>query len=81
MANKSDILTTESIAVPEVYSELLYDNWRYFILSSGRIAGKTSILVVLWWVYFNKYADRDIVILQATATEIKDSIILSLIHI
>lgn len=75
MANKSDILTTESIAVPEVYSELLYDNWRYFILSSGRIAGKTSILVVLWWVYFNKYADRDIVILQATATEIKDSII------
>lgn len=75
MANKSDTLTTDSIAVPEVYSELLYDNWRYFILSSGRIAGKTSILVVLWWVYFNKYSDRDIVILQATATEIKDSII------
>lgn len=71
----SDMLTTNSIVVPEVYSELLYDNWRYFILSSGRIAGKTSILVVTWWLYFNKYPDRDIVILQATATEIKDSII------
>lgn len=73
--NNSEVLTTNSIAVPEVYSELLYDNYRYFILSSGRIAGKTSILVVLWWVYFNKYRERDIVILQATATEIKDSII------
>ena len=75
MRVNSEVLTTDSIVVPEVYQELLYDNWRYFILSSGRVAGKTSILVVIWWLYFNKYPDRDSVILQATATEIKDSII------
>jgi PBSX family phage terminase large subunit len=31
--------------------------------------------VAVWWVNINKFTDRDIVILQATATEIKDSII------
>lgn len=68
-------LSVYNFTVPHVYKEILYDNYRYFILSSGRIAGKTSILVVSWWVTINKFPDRDIVILQATATEIKDSII------
>lgn len=68
-------LSADNLLIPAVYKELFLDNWRYFILSSGRVSGKTSILVALWWVYFNKYEDRDIVILQATATEIKDSII------
>jgi hypothetical protein len=29
----------------------------------------------MWWICINKYPNRDVVILQATATEIKDSII------
>lgn len=68
-------LSASSITIPAVYKEIFLDNYRYFILSSGRVSGKTSILVAMWWVYINKYQDRDIVILQATATEIKDSII------
>lgn len=68
-------LTADNILIPDVYREIFYDNYRYFILSSGRISGKTSILVACWWVYTNKFQDRDIVVLQATATEIKDSII------
>ena len=68
-------LSASSITIPAVYKEIFLDNYRYFILSSGRVSGKTSILVAMWWVYINKYKDRDIVILQATATEIKDSII------
>ena len=68
-------LSARNLLIPEVYKEIFLDNYRYFILSSGRISGKTSILVAIWWVYSNKYPDRDIVILQATATEIKDSII------
>lgn len=68
-------LSAQNLLIPSVYKELFLENYRYFILSSGRVSGKTSILVALWWVYFNKYPDRDIVILQATATEIKDSII------
>ena len=68
-------LSAKNLLIPEVYKEIFLDNYRYFILSSGRISGKTSILVAIWWVYSNKYPDRDIVILQATATEIKDSII------
>lgn len=68
-------LSANNVQVPDVYKEIFYDNYRYFILSSGRIAGKTSILVAIWWVTINKYKDRDIVILQATSTEIKDSII------
>lgn len=76
MATKeNEGLSAQNLVVPNVYKELFYDNYRYFVLSSGRIAGKTSILVALWWVYANKYPERDIVILQATATEIKDSII------
>lgn len=68
-------LSATNILIPSVYKEIFLDNYRYFILSSGRIAGKTSILVAVWWVFTNKFPDRDIVVLQATATEIKDSII------
>lgn len=68
-------LSAANLNIPDVYKEIFYDNYRYFLLSSGRISGKTSILVSIWWVTRNKYPDRDIVILQATATEIKDSII------
>ena len=68
-------LSADTILIPSVYKEIFLDNYKYFILSSGRISGKTSILVAMWWLYMNKYPDRDIVILQATATEIKDSII------
>ena len=71
----SNGLSKDNILIPDVYKEIFYDNYRYFILSSGRISGKTSILVALLWVYFNKYPDRDIVVLQATSVEIKDSII------
>ena len=68
-------LSKDNLLIPAVYKEIFLDNYRYFILSSGRISGKTSILVAIWWTYTNKFKDRDIVILQATATEIKDSII------
>lgn len=82
MANKtneellnSDGLSADNLLIPDVYKEIFLNNYRYFILSSGRISGKTSVLVGAWWITTNKYPDRDIVILQATATEIKDSII------
>lgn len=75
MQKNAEGLSKDNITVPSVYKEVFLDNYRYFVLSSGRVSGKTSILVALWWVSINKYADRDIVILQATATEIKDSII------
>lgn len=68
-------LSKDNLLIPAVYREIFLDNYRYFVLSSGRISGKTSILVAIWWTYTNKFPDRDIVILQATATEIKDSII------
>ena len=68
-------LSMDNLLIPAVYKEIFLNNFRYFILSSGRISGKTSILVAIWWVMFNKFQDRDIVVLQATATEIKDSII------
>ncbi len=71
----NDGLSASNLLIPDVYKEIFYDNYRYFVLSSGRISGKTSILVAIWWVFINKFPDRDIVILQATATEIKDSII------
>lgn len=71
-------LTATSLLVPKVYSECFYDNYKKFLLSSGRLSGKTSILVALWWVYINKYEDRDVVILQSTSTEIKDSIIVEI---
>lgn len=71
----SNGLSASNILIPKVYEEVFYDNYRFFLLSSGRLSGKTSVLVALWWIYTNKYHDKDIVMLQATATEIKDSII------
>lgn len=71
----SNGLSKDNLLIPAVYKEIFLDNYRYFILSSGRVSGKTSILVAMWYTTINKYPDRDIVILQATATEIKDSII------
>ena len=68
-------LSADNITVPLIYAPLFEDEYKRFILSSGRISGKTSMLVCLWWVYVNKYPAQDIVCLQATATEIKDSII------
>lgn len=68
-------LSKDNLLIPAVYGEIFRNKYRYFILSSGRISGKTSILVATWWATTNQYPDRDIVILQATATEIKDSII------
>lgn len=68
-------LSKDNLLIPSVYAEIFRNKYRYFILSSGRISGKTSILVATWWATINQYPDRDIVILQATATEIKDSII------
>ena len=68
-------LSADNLLIPQVYQEIFHDNYRYFVLSSGRISGKTSVLVAIWWVTINKQPDRDIVVLQATATEIKDSII------
>ena len=75
METNNNGLSAQNLTVPSVYKEIFLDNYRYFILSSGRISGKTSILVAIWWAFTNKYSDRDIVVLQATATEIKDSII------
>ena len=71
----SNGLSANNLLIPSVYREIFLDNYRYFLMSSGRISGKTSILVAIWWVFINKFPDRDIVVLQATATEIKDSII------
>lgn len=71
-------LNATTLTIPSVYAPLFdfsNESKQRFILSSGRISGKTSALVALWWVYANKFPDNDIVILQATATEIKDSII------
>ncbi len=67
--------SASSINIAEVYKELFLQNYRYFVLSSGRCAGKTTAIVYLWWITMNLFPDRDIVILQSTATEIKDSII------
>jgi len=71
----SNGLSANNLLIPSVYKEIFLDNYRYFVLSSGRISGKTSILVAIWWLFTRKYNDRDIVVLQATTTEIKDSII------
>lgn len=71
----SDGLSVNNIIVPSVYEKLFTSKkTNKFALSSGRVSGKTSILVVKWWERINAFPNRDIVILQATATEIKDSI-------
>lgn len=43
----NDGLSASNLLIPDVYKEIFYDNYRYFVLSSGRISGKTSILVAI----------------------------------
>ena len=64
-----------TITIPKVYKELVLDNYQYFILSSGRVSGKSTALVLMWWIAINKFPEDDIMILQATTIEIKDSLI------
>jgi PBSX family phage terminase large subunit len=68
-------LSANDLVIPSIYKEVFLDNYNRFVLSSGRISGKTSVLVALWWATHNKYPEKDIVILHATQTEIKESII------
>ena len=68
-------VSESTITLPKVYEELVRDNYQYFILSSGRVSGKSTALVLMWWVAINKYPEDDIMILQATTIEIKDSLI------
>lgn len=69
-------LCATNITLPAVYAPIVTDDRiKKTILSSGRISGKTSALVVLWWIFRNKFPDRDIFFCQATAAEIEDSII------
>lgn len=79
MNNNTDIrnlkTTKSNLIVPKVYSEVFRDNFTKFILSSGRVSGKTSVLYLLWWMTIQANPDKDIVILQSTTAEIKDSII------
>lgn len=79
MANKETTgvvkVSESTITLPKVYKELVLDNYQYFILSSGRVSGKSTALVLMWWIAINKYPDDDIMILQATTIEIKDSLI------
>ena len=75
---KNKELSKDNIIIPSVYAPVVKNDYSKFILSSGRVSGKTSILVALWWVNINLYPDRDIIILQATSAEIKDSIIVEI---
>ena len=68
-------VSESTITLPKVYKELVLDNYQYFILSSGRVSGKSTALVLMWWLAINKYPDDDVMILQATTIEIKDSLI------
>ena len=68
-------VSESTITLPKVYEEIVKDNYQYFFLSSGRVSGKSTALVLMWWVAINKYQDDDIMILQATTIEIKDSLI------
>ena len=63
------------INIPVVYKELFLSNYKKFLLASGRISGKTTIITELWFYYATRYPNNDIIILQSTTTEIKDSII------
>ena len=66
---------THEVKIPKVYKEIFLSNFKKFILASGRISGKTTILVNAMFYYIMRYPDNDIIVLQATTTEIKDSII------
>ena len=68
-------VSNSTITLPAVYKELVLDNYQYFILSSGRVSGKSTALVLMWWLAINKYPDDDVMVLQATTIEIKDSLI------
>lgn len=68
-------LNVKNLTIPKVYAPLFNSPIQKWLLSSGRMSGKSSMLVMLWWYYINTYPQYDIVILQATTTEIKDSII------
>ena len=35
-------LSKDNLLIPAVYKEIFLDNYRYFILSSGRVSGKTD---------------------------------------
>lgn len=73
---KHEELGKYDIQVPKVYAPLFIDDeHKKFALFSGRISGKTSILVSLIHVTINAFPNFDIVVLQATAAEIKSSII------
>ena len=63
------------VNIPSVYKEIFLPNYKKFVLASGRISGKTTILVEAWFYYACRYPNNDIIILQSTTTEIKDSII------
>jgi hypothetical protein len=72
-------LGTYEIIIPKVYAPIFTDKkHNKFLLSSGRCSGKTSILVDLIYATINAEPDKDIVILQATSSEIKDSIIVEI---
>ena len=60
-------LSADNLIIPKVYQEIFLDNYKQFCLSSGRISGKTCILVAIWWTYHNKYPERDIVILWSSS--------------
>lgn len=79
MADKQETgvvkVSESTITLPKVYKELVLDNYQYFILSSGRVSGKSTALVLMWWIAINKFPDDDVMILQATTIEIKDSLI------
>ena len=64
-----------SVIVPSVYREVFKDNFEKFCLSSGRVSGKSSILVLRVWKDYTDRPEDDIMVLQATTTEIKDSLI------
>lgn len=68
-------VSESTITLPKVYKELVLDNYQYFILSSGRVSGKSTALVLMWWIAINKFPDDDVMVLQSTTTEIQDSLI------
>jgi hypothetical protein len=73
---EKDKLGTYEIKVPKVYAPLFTEQEvRKFVLASGRISGKTSILVSLVYTTIEAFPNFDIVIAQATTAEIKNSII------
>lgn len=75
MSKGNQDLSESTIQIPAVYGELVKDNYKYFLLSSGRVSGKSSALVIMWWLHINKFPNDDIMILQATTVEIADSLI------